>query len=169
MEEHIYKLMKGNVVMINRVYISSFAWLCAVVSGLFVCTDIKAQDSAKDEELRASLEEVRGRIMQASEETLKMNHTYLRVKDRIVYSNDTVNVLYKETKELEKKLNEKRKILDEEILKVAEIREVMKARNDAFAILRKIKDEEAAILKEIKSREVRAAFDKKKDEAAGSQ
>ena len=107
---------------------------------------------AKDaDQLQDDLKKVRERIMEAQNKATEENWRYIRAKDRIVYSNDVVKAVYLDMKQAEKTFNEKRQKLEEEVMKLPEIREVLKTRGAAFAEVRKLKDEEELILKEMKA------------------
>ena len=112
-------------------------------------------------ELEAKLEETRSSIKKARDQASATDAEMFKFKDRVVYSNASVKAVYMQVKALEKELLEQRDLLENEMMKLPEYREILKKRNDAYKGVREFVDEEKFILTQLKS--LRAQSGEKED------
>jgi len=124
-----------------------------------------ADDSRKKlDELNIRLTWIRGELELAQFDVGKKEHEYFNVEHDIVYANKDLNKIYMAVRAAEKDLLEKRKVLQEEIMKSPEMRKVTKERMAAFENRKKLYDQESVVLGEIKAEEKKASSGAKPDE-----
>ncbi len=107
-------------------------------------------------ELEENLLETRKSVKEARATAKKSDLEMFKFKDRVVYSNAALKKMYLKMKAMEKALLEQRALVDNEVMKLPEYRELLKKRNSNYKLLRDFSDEEAFILKQIKAARVRA-------------
>ena len=107
-------------------------------------------------ELEENLLETRKSVKEARATAKKSDLEMFKFKDRVVYSNSSLKKMYLKMKAMEKALLEQRALVDNEVMKLPEYRELLKKRNSNYKLLRDFSDEEAFILKQIKAARVRA-------------
>lgn len=131
-----------------------------VASGVCMAEDGKLKD------LENQLKKVKEDIAQAEKKAGEENERIWVYKDRVVYSNDAVRVIYLEMKNLEKALVEKREQLENEMMKLDAYREILKSRKDAYERVKKLKDEELYVSQLIKNNQWRTNADAKAEDKA---
>jgi len=85
-------------------------------------------DASRIDMLKSRLEQVRGDLAATQDEAARKSREFYKLQHDIVYSNKMAAIIYREIKTLEKSLVEKRRKLNEEIMKLPELRELMKKR-----------------------------------------
>jgi len=106
-----------------------------------------AGDSAEDANARLAV--VRAELSRALRDSDKATKNYFKVEHDIVYTNAVLNRLYLSVKDLEKTLLEKKKELQDEVMKSPSMREATKERMDAFEKVSRLKERERVMLKEL--------------------
>ena len=99
-------------------------------------------------------------IGKVEEEANRLQSKYLNFEHEYAYSNETTRILYMEIKQLEKQLNEKRKILLDELQKFPLFRDVGKKRTEIFSRLSKLREEAAITQSEINKLEHQSVDEK---------
>lgn len=107
-------------------------------------------------QLEKNLLETRKSVKEARATAKESNLEMFKFKDRVVYSNAALKKMYLKMKAMEKALLEQRALVDNEIMKLPEYRELLKNRNSNYKLLRDFSDEEAFIVKQIKAARVRS-------------
>lgn len=123
---------------------------CFMLVALLAASGPLFADEAGDD-LDKKLTQTRGMLQEVRNEALEANREMLQFKDRVVYSNATIKVLYLKMKEMEKALLEQRVRVENEIMKLPEYRELVKKRNNVYAMVRELQDEEVFILRQLKN------------------
>ena len=131
--------------------------LCVTAVTLFLLTgagalrggEAKKEDAGEPATAREQLDSLKAAVRAAQKEAVEANREYLRFQDSLVYSNEVVSNVYQEVRQLEKELVEKRKELREEMMKLPEMREMMKKRDKAFEKASELKRRWQMLQKEV--------------------
>ena len=133
---------------------------------IFLLSNIHADEStqATSEErlntLKKRLVLLNNEIEKVEEEANRLQFEYLNFEHEYAYSNETTRTIYMEIKQLEKQLNEKRKMLLDELQKSPFFRDIGKKRTEIFSRLSKLREEAAITQSEINKLERRSVNEK---------
>ena len=143
----------GKTVIMSALLLSVF-----IVFHAFVKSGSAAPEGKKKlDELSSKLAWVREELQLAQVDINKKNKEYLQLEHDIVYSNKPLSKLYADIKSMEKEILNKRKALQEEMMKSPEMRKVIKEQLAVSENQRRLRDQEGALLKEIAAEEKKAA------------